>query len=207
MAMKNFYLAIFLLCFGTGASAQLNRMGVLISNQTVSFPVTGASSTFHSQFHPGIDLYFQQAPKADLSHQFVYNIGAGIQYHRFFQTGLRIYAWGDYCYQPNAVWQFNAGIGAGYLHAFPDYMRFRQDADGGWEKIPALNGRPQLLAGTGLGVSRAIRKSEPNALRLELRWKSFIQLPFAGSYIPMLPSNALMLGLSASINNKKGSKS
>jgi len=205
--MKYICLPLFLLSFGGDARAQLNRMGVLISNQTVSFPVSGAPSTVHSQFHPAIAFFVQKTPKAGLRHQLIYNVSAGIQYHRFFQTGLRLYAWGDYCYQPNQVWQFHAGLGAGYLHAFPNYERFKQDADGGWEKVPTLYGRPQFLAGAGIGISRAFRKSEPNGLRIEMRWRSFIQLPFAGSYIPMLPSNALMLGLSAPISNKKGGKS
>lgn len=204
--MKTIYLSLLLFVLGAESKAQFNRMTILASNQTVSFPVTGMPATLHSQFHPGLDVCLQKEPLSDLRHRLNYSLGAGLQYHRFFQTGIRLYAWGDYTYTPNAVWRLSAGLGAGYLHAFPDYQRFRQEPDGSWKKIPALHGRPQLLAGAGMGISRALKREEPGGLRLELRWRTFIQLPFAGSYIPMLPSNAFMLGISAPFRNKKGGK-
>lgn len=204
--MKPIYLPLLLLGFGMEAKAQNHRIGILASNQTVSFPITGMPGTVYSQFHPGIDLFLQKETKPDLRHQLTYSLCAGVQYHRFFQTGLRLYAWGDYNYRPNAVWQVSAGLGAGYLHTFPDYQRFRQEPDGSWKKIPALNGRPQFLAGAGIGLSRAVRRTEPNNLRIELRWRTFMQLPFAGSYIPLLPSNAWMLGISSPLKSRKGGK-
>jgi hypothetical protein len=186
--------------------AQLNRFGIMASNQTVSFPVTGIGNPAHSQFHPGLDAFLEKGADAEQKHQILYSLWAGIQYHRFFQTGLRLYGWGDYCFQPGGTWQIKAGLGAGYLHGFPDYERFTQQDDGSWKKVPALNGRPQFMAGFGLGVSRALKTSDPDGLRLELRWRSMLQLPFAGSYIPLLPSNALMLGLSVPVETLKGGK-
>jgi hypothetical protein len=52
-----------------------------------------------------------------------------------------------------------------------------------------------------------LKKDAPDGIRLELRLRSFLQAPFAGSYVPLLPSNALMFGISTPWPMKKGVKS
>lgn len=188
-------------------SAQIQRAGILASNQAVSFPVSGIPATAYTQFHPGLDVFAERAFGNKERHQWVLSANAGANYHRFFQTALRLYGWGEYQYQPTSGWKLRAGLGLGYLHAFPDYEQFVKNKDGGWDPVSPAKGRPQFLAGLGFGVSRALKKDEPDGLRLELRLRTFLQAPFAGSYVPLLPSNALMLGISAPWPLKKGGKS
>jgi len=206
--MNKIYIAIIPSLFVfSGASAQIQRFGILASNQAVSFPVSGLPATAYSQFHPGLDVFAERAFGQKERHRWVLSANAGLNYHRFFQTALRLYAWGEYQYNISERWNIRAGLGLGYLHAFPDYEQFEKKADGSWKKVSPVAGRPQFLAGGGFGVSRALKKDAPDGIRLELRLRTFLQAPFAGSYVPLLPSNALMLGISAPWPAKKGGKS
>lgn len=189
------------------ANAQIQRAGILASNQAVSFPVSGIPATAYSQFHPGLDVFAEKAFGNKERHRWVLSANAGFNYHRFFQTALRLYGWGEYQYNAGSTWKIRAGLGLGYLHAFPDYEQFVKNKDGVWDRVSPVSGRPQFLAGLGFGVSRALKKDTPDGLRLELRLRTFLQAPFAGSYVPLLPCNALMLGISAPWPLKKGGKS
>jgi hypothetical protein len=189
------------------ANAQIQRVGILASNQAVSLPVSGIPATTYSQFHPGLDLFAEKSFGSKEHHQWVLSANAGMNYHRFFQTALRLYGWGEYQYNLNERWDIRAGLGLGYLHAFPDYEQFVKNKDGGWDLVSPVAGRPQFLAGLGFGVSRALKQDKPDGMKLELRLRTFLQARFAGSYIPLLPSNALMLGISAPWPMKKGAKS
>jgi hypothetical protein len=189
------------------ADAQIQRVGVLASNQAVSLPLSGLPATAYAQLHPGLDVFAERAFGQKERHQWVLSANAGLNYHRFFQTALRLYAWGEYQYDISERWNIRAGLGLGYLHAFPDYEQFVKKDDGSWKKVSPVAGRPQFLAGVGFGVSRALKKDAPDGIRLELRLRSFLQAPFAGSYVPLLPSNALMFGISAPWPMKKGVKS
>ena len=193
-----------LLSLSVTLSAQQRRAGLLVSNQTVSFPVTGMPSAFYAALHPGIDVYAEQKINKREKNQLHLQINLGVMYHRFFQTAVRLYPWLEYRYTPQGPWRFNAGLGLGYQHAFPAYDILRQSQSGEWVSVPSLRGRPQFMAGLGLGVSRAVKKSEPDGMRLEFRLRTNIQAPFAKSYIPVIPYHAAMLGLSMPLPLKGG---
>ncbi|MBL7811856.1 MAG: hypothetical protein JNL57_06495 [Bacteroidetes bacterium] len=182
------------------------RGGALLSNQVVSFPVTGFPSVFRSAIHPGLDGYLETRLNKKEHNQFVLQLGLGVLYHRFFQTAIKLYPWLDYRYAPKGPWKVSVGLGAGYQHSFPAYGILRKNAAGEWVQIPAWHGRPQFIAGAGLGVSRAMQSDDPDGIRWEFRLRSSIQTPFAKSYIPMIPYNSVMLGLSLPVQCKGGKK-
>ena len=177
-------------------SSQSWRFGATISNNVVAFPVTGVPKTLYSQIHPGLDLFFERPLNTRKKSQCWININTGVYYHQYFQTGIRLYGGLDYRYFFKPRTSIQLGFLAGYLHSITDYDRFELNKNGEYEKIPNYQGHPQFLTGIHLGMSYGLLKNKPDKIRLVFSVKCFLQGPFASSYIPILPTNALMLGFS-----------
>lgn len=177
------------------------RWGSMLSNNAVSFPITGTLQNF-TAMHPGVDVFLEQRLNKHSKNQFWLTYNAGIYYHRFFQTGIRLYGGFEYRRLIGTRFFLHGGLLLGYLHSLSDYDKFELNTNGTYEKIPNWYGRSQFLIGLGLGVSYAVMKKNPDGLRVQFMLRSFLQGPFAGSYIPILPTNSLMLGFTLPICKK-----
>jgi hypothetical protein len=176
------------------------RWGALLSNNVVTLPITGYPATLYSAFNPGIDFLVEHQINKHDKNQFWMSYQGGVYYHRFFQTGIRIYPEISYRRAFSKRTSVNIGLLAGYLHSVTDYDKFELTNDGTYKKIPGWYGRAQFIFGLGLGVSYGVLKKDPDKLRLQLQFKSFFQGPFAGSYVLILPTNSLMLGFTMPIS-------
>jgi hypothetical protein len=179
-----------------GSEPADRRYGLLLSNNVVSLPVTGFPAVFYTQWHPGVDGFVEFRLNKHAKHQLKSTMDAGVYYHRFFQTGLRLHGTIDYSRVMKNKLSLGAGFMAGYLHSFAWYDRFSVNDAGMYEKIPGLTGRPQLLGGFRLGIAMPISSSNPANYMLHLDFRTYLQAPFAGAYIPVIPTNTLMIGIS-----------
>ncbi|MFO7722650.1 MAG: hypothetical protein R6V49_05430 [Bacteroidales bacterium] len=193
---------VMILAPSASSRAQENPFGIFISNNVVSLPVTGLPATTHAQFHPGVDLFTGFRLNQHSRHQWWAHANLGVYYHRFFQTGLRLHGSIDYRYVMSKRLSFDAGLIAGYMHSFTWYDVFEMDGDGDYQKIAKLKGRPQVLGGFRIGVSTPLMPAKAEGLALHLDLRTYLQAPFAGAYIPIIPTNALMLGVSKSLTRK-----
>ena len=184
------------------ANARDVRYGIHFSNNVVSLPLTGYSRIFDTRLHPGLDFTAAIHLKGSSKHQLQAEFDAGIYYHRFFQTGLRLHGSLDYRYYFNNSVSLDAGLILGYLHSFTWYDISRLNDEGQYEKIPGINGRPQVLGGLKLGASVPLGASEEINYLLHLQFRTYLQAPFAGEYIPIIPTNSFMIGISKVINCK-----
>lgn len=188
---------------GAPVKARDVRYGIHFSNNVVSLPVTGFPRIFDTKLHPGLDFTAGIPLKGSLKHQLHAEFDAGIYYHRFMQTGLRLHGSLDYRFFFKNSVSFDAGLILGYLHSFTWYDISKLNDEGQYEKIAGIKGRPQALGGLKLGVSVPVFASEEVDYMLHLQFRTYLQAPFAGAYIPIIPTNSLMIGVSRVFTCKK----
>ncbi len=194
MVMKRL-LFYFLLFITFSGYSQETRQGLSISNNITSFPFTTYLQLFYSQFHPGIEVFRSWKLNKSEKNQVYWAVNAGGYYHRFVQTAVRIYPSIDYRRFFGSRFSANIGMGAGYSLAFENMETFELRDDGTYKK-KTLVARSQYLVEIGLGFNYALKKEDTEGLRLSLQFKTFIQGPFVSGYVPMLPVNSVMLGVS-----------
>lgn len=170
----------------------------LYTNQTY-FPFKGIGNVFQARYHPGFDIGFTRNIKEKKRSTTYYDVRFGVFNHRHVQTGIPLY--GNIGIRLNLPAKFFlAGeFGLGYLHSIKHQTTFKPDGDGGYKKVLNL-GRAQLLIGLGLKAGREWSLKNYSG-RLFLSYQPWFQMPFIKSYVPMLPNNAVHLGIN--LNLKK----
>ena len=193
--MKRIFILL-IIGFAISAKAQVHRFGSSISNNTTGLPITGYGSLFYSQFHPGAEVFYEYKLNKKEVNQFWIKGTFGGYYHRFFQTALRLQLDVDYRLAFSKFVALDIALGGGYLHSFTDYQRFKLNDQGEYEKIHGIAGRAQFVAGLTLGANVALLKSDPEKIRLLIQFRTLMQGPFVANYVPLLPVNSFLLGLS-----------
>jgi len=183
--------------------AQNKNAGFLLSNNVTSFPVTGYPKVFYSQLHPGIDFFYNLKINKKEKNQFWLCADFGGYYHRFIQTAIRLYATVNYLNQINQRLNLFAGLGGGYLHSFENMTTLKLNDEGVYEVKSKLIGRPQMLIAVDLGGNYALKKDNPNSMRLQMNIRTYVQGPFVNGYVPFLPVNTFALGVSIPLTSKK----
>jgi len=150
---------------------------------------------FYSQFHPGLDASLNWKKNISEKHQLWLSANAGIFYHRFIQTGLRIYPAFEYKYFLTQAFNFNIGLGAGYLHSVQDYEVFKKAPNGGYTAQTIWSSRPQFLAVIKMGCGYKLNKDNIKSPSLIAQLHTNLQGPFVNSYVPVLPVNSLHIGI------------
>jgi hypothetical protein len=199
--MKHFFILLF--AFTTLIRCQGQQMGISLSNNVTSFPVTGIPKAFYSQLHPGIDIFRDWKINKKEKNQFFFVANAGGYYHRFIQTAVRIYGTVEYRYIANSRLSILAGIGGGYLHSFENMAVLKLTSDGKYEKVSSIVGRPQVLAQLNIGCSYALKKDDPQSKRIFFQMRTFLQGPFVNNYVPFAPLNSIAIGISVPLKCKK----
>lgn len=184
--------------FPVFARSQQSEMGILFSNNITSFPVTTYPQLFYTQFHPGLDIFKSCKINKSEKNQLWCSGNLGGYYHRFIQTAIRIYPSVDYKKFFGNYFSLNVGIGAGYSLAFENMETFELQNDGTY-KVKTMVARSQYLVALGFGCNYTLKKESPKGMKISLQFKTFIQGPFVSGYVPMLPVNAVMLGVNIPI--------
>lgn len=196
------YVVIFLLiCFSLLAKSQNSRIGIEFSNNITSFPVTTYPQLFYTQFHPGLDFCKSWRINKNEKNQIWCSGNLGGYYHRFIQTAVRIYPSVEYNRMLGKGFLFHIGLGVGYSLAFENMETFELQDDGTY-KMKTMVARSQYLAMFDWGGSYSIKKDALEGMKISLKFKTFIQGPFVSGYVPMLPVNSVMLGVSIPVKSK-----
>src|SRR5205823_12476782 len=92
-------------------------------------------------------------------------------------------------------------IGAGYLHSIPATDKLKLNKNGDYENNKGI-GRIQAMASFGLRVSFLINPKASRPFSIFSEYQQMVQMPFVKSYVPLLPYNCFMIGMSRSLKLK-----
>lgn len=203
MRFKFFISIVLIVSCNYYLSAQDYQLGGGISNNVTSFPVTGYPQLFYSGFHPGIDIILEKKLNTKLKNQWWTEANLGCFYHRFFQTALKLNVNFHYRYHFKPHIFSDIAIGGGYLHSFYHYQVFKLNSNGDYVKESGYKGRPQFIAGICMGAGISLKKSDPELWKLLIQFRTSAQGIFAGSFVPVVPYNTFLLGLTHHFNFTK----
>ena len=192
--MKKKMIPIAFMFFFNNAFSQkheLKHLSVAFTTLHTAFPFGSFSKLVTEDLHPGFEIGTGFNWSNKTKHDWFQTIQFGYSYHRFIQHSLALYSEGGYRYKFQKSFFAEAKIGAGYLHAIPVGKIFKLQNDGNYEKKVNI-GRPQALIALSLGIHKRI---SPSGKAVFLQYQQRLQLPFIKSYVPLLPTNMLMVGV------------
>lgn len=193
---------IFLIFIGLNASAQNNSWSVALSNNVTALPVTGYPQVFYSQCHPGMEFSRNWKINKKEKNRFFLSANTGFYYHRFIQTTIWIYPSVNYEYAVGKRFSINAGLGFGYAFSIEGSDVSELNSNGVYEQKSVMAGRSQYIAQLALGCSYALNKEKPDGVKLMLQLKNYLQGTYINSYVPLLPINAILIGVSIPVKTK-----
>lgn len=175
-----------------------DHISIAFTTLHTTFPFGSFSALFTKEFHPGFEIATGFNWKARKKHDWFQTFDVGYSYHRFVQHSLVLYSEAGYRYKFLKTFSAAAKLGVGYLHAIPVGKIFELKDDGSYKKKTNL-GRPQAMAGFSFCVSKKIAVS---GLAVFFEYQQRLQLPFIKSYVPLLPSNMLKVGIKIPVKSK-----
>ncbi|MFH2141751.1 MAG: hypothetical protein ABIJ97_04970 [Bacteroidota bacterium] len=194
-------LLLFQFCFVTGKS-QSKEFGIVLSNNITSLPVTTYSKLFYSQFHPGMEGYLSKKLNQSEKNHIIVKGNLGFYYHRFIQTSIWIYPSINYERSVTKRFLIGAGLGFGYAYSIEDGDVFILNDDSIYEKKSVISGRSQFIGQLELGGSYSLIKERTYGLKLHISLKSYLQGIYVKNYVPIIPINSLLIGLSIPLKSK-----
>lgn len=122
-------------------------------------------------------------------------------FHRFVQHGFPLNLNFGYRYKINSRLSAETSIGAGYMHSIPAAGKLKLNENGEYVNNKGA-GRMQAIVTYGLGLSYAMNPSSAQPVRIFTNYQQRVQMPFVKSYVPLLPYNSFMIGLSKPLHRK-----
>lgn len=182
------------------AQAQDRRWAVTLSNNTAGLPVMAYPNLFYSQFHPGLDAQMSWQLNKNEDNRIYLHANAGIYYHQFVQTLVRIYPTVAY---ERKLGRFaaNIGLGGGYGLSFEGKNAFVAQEDGSYTNKGFGGARSQFLIALEIGGRFAINAEQAFGPQIIAKFASFMQGTYVNSYVPLMPINSFQLGFSMPLNS------
>ncbi len=203
--MKKYFILLFLAGLVMRLDAQ-NSGGkyftVAVLNTQTDLPFSKFAGMFYKAFHPGIEFSYGKNFSVKNKHDWYYDFRLAYFYHRFVQHGVPLYSNLGYRYKFNSRWSASGELGAGYLHSIPATAKLRLNEEGVYENNKGP-GRMQVNACFGIGAGYLLQPSSPASLKLFINYQQRLQMPFVKSYVPVLPYNSFLIGISKPLIRKK----
>ncbi len=161
-----------------------------VSNNHSAIPFASFSRLAYKDFNPG----FSFGPSKNIFHS--KHVFLGLRLHYFHlqkvqhcvafagEAGYKIELPAGFSFQPN--------LGAGVMQAFPEGKLFKLNSEGEYVRKRNL-GRTQILL---LLNERLEKKITSKGLTAFLAYQQILQAPFINEYVPLLPFNSLLIGIS-----------
>jgi len=153
---------------------------------------------FGEILHPGVEIGYGKIISPKQKHEWFSEWKASYFFHRFVQHGIPVtYNYG-YRYKFNSKFSAETSLGGGYMHSIPATAKLKLNSQGEYENNKGV-GRMQATASFSVGVSYLVNPKAQQPLRLFCSYQQRLQMPFVKSYVPLLPYNSFMIGLSRPI--------
>jgi hypothetical protein len=170
---------------------------IALTNAHTAQPFGSFGRLLYRDWHPGVEAGMSFSRSAKKNHEWFQTINAGYFYHRWVQHTISLYSELGYRYKLPLHFAAGAKLGIGYLHAIADSKVYKIDAETGIKKKTNL-GRPQGMASFSLELQKSISK---NNKKIFVEYQQRLQFPFVKNYVPLLPYNMLMVGLTMPVKN------
>lgn len=179
--------------------AQQYNVEIRIGNYGTGLPVSSYPALVYSNFNPGIDGGISYQLNQNPKHQWSISGNLGLFYHRFIQTGVKLYPSIDYQYNFSGKWSLRSSFDLGYLLAVNNVAVLELQDDGEYQGRASLKARSQFMVGLRFGLAY-----NPSGLADGMRWTAavgtFMQGPYVAGYVPLLPYNTFSLGFEIPLN-------
>lgn len=202
--MKQFILFSLLIVSFTQLQAQKKKekiVSIAVTNSQTAFPFEKFSSLLLKDFHPGIEAGIGFNWKSKKKHDWFQEFKAGYFFHRFVQHGIPVTTNLGYRYKFSQKFSTEALLGGGYLHSIPATAKLKLDNNGEYQNNKGIC-RMQVIANFSVRLSYTIKKGGENPVRLFTQYQQQLQMPFVKSYVPLLPYNVFMIGVSRPLKSK-----
>lgn len=202
--MRKFLPGILLACSWCTLFAQQQKehhFSIAFVNTNSAAPFGKLARLFGENYHPGFEIGDSFNWKTGKKHDWFQNLKAGYFSHRFIQQSILLYTEAGYRYKLNNRFSAEVAAGAGYLHSIPATQVYKSDGNGNYKNAKGI-GRPQAMADLSLGAGYQLLRSKRRPLKLILHYQQRLQFPFVKSYVPLLPYNSIIIGISAPFHKK-----
>lgn len=166
-----------------------------VYNTQNAFPFGKFAGLFKEILHPGVEFGIGKNFSTRQHHDFFAELRAGYFFHRFVQYGIPVYLNFGYRYKTLKSLDAATSLGAGYLHSIPATAKFKLDDDGVYKNSKGI-GRMQAMVTFTIGLGYTINRTGTKPVRIFSNYQQRLQLPFVKSYVPLLPYNSFMIGIS-----------
>ena len=196
-----FYILIFF--SSAGAFAQRNpRLGVAFMNTGTAYPFAEFGKLATTVMHLGVEFIYSFNWRTKKAHDWYQEIKLGYFYHRFVQHGIPLYTDFGYRYKFSKKLQAQAAIGAGYMQSIPATAKLKLNADGEYKNNKGI-GRAQAIMVFNVGIKYVLNPECKRPLHIFITYQQLLQTPFVKAYVPLLPYNSLMAGVSIPFHSFK----
>ncbi len=169
---------------------------VAVSNSHTGKPFTSFSSLFYKEVHPGATLGYGKQLRNIRNHQWNLEITMNYMFHRWVQHNIGFSVNGGYRHSLGSSWGATVQLGGGYQLSIPTGKVFSITSAGLKNKGHVL--RSQFITQLGLIADRKINSK---GARVFMEYQQKLQAPFIKAYVPLLPYNNLLLGVSIPVHN------
>jgi hypothetical protein len=199
--MKQIWIIAALLA-GTAVSAQKQKyLSVAVFTTQNAMPFGKFKGLFAETFHPGIEAGYGKIFQAKKKHEWTAELKLAYFYHRFVQHGIPLYLNLGYRYSINKQFSAETSLGGGYMHSIPATAKLKLNSDGEYENNKGP-GRMQAIVAYAVGLAYIPDPAAARPTRIFATYQQRVQLPFVRSYVPLLPYNSFMIGLSHPLHKK-----
>ncbi len=203
--MKKILFFLLLFVLSIKLQAQLKTTNKYVSyammNTQTDLPIGKFAGLFSKAFHPGIEFSIGKNFSAKTNHDWYYDFRLAYFYHRFVQHGIPVYSNLGYRYKFNKRWSASGEIGAGYLHSIPATAKLHLTESGDYENNKGL-GRMQVNTCFALGAGYQLYPASPSSFKLFVCYQQRLQMPFFALYVPILPYNNFLIGITKPVIRK-----
>ncbi len=200
--MKHSLLTVAALLIIVAATAQKQKyFSAAVFTTQSAMPFGKFGGLFSDPFHPGFELGYGKIIHPKTKHEWFLELKFAYFFHRFVQHGFPLYLNFGYRYKINSRLSAETSIGAGYMHSIPAAGKLKLNENGEYVNNKGA-GRMQAIVTYGLGLSYVMNPSSARPVRIFTNYQQRVQMPFVKSYVPLLPYNSFMIGLSKPLHRK-----
>lgn len=202
--MKHLFITTMLFGISFFVQAQKEKyISAGVYNTQTAMPFGKFAGLFSEILHPGFEFGYGKTLSQKQKQEWFGELKLAYFYHRYVQHGIPIYINGGYRYKLINGLSAETSLGLGYMHSIPATGKYKLNSDGEYENNKGI-GRMQATASFGIGLNYTLT-SQPNSLRIFTIYQQRVQMPFVKSYVPLLPYNSFMIGLSKPVKKKNSS--
>ena len=173
---------------------------IAVTNSHTAQPFHSFARLFTSNYHPGVEIGAGIDWINKSKHDWFQTFSTAYSYHRWVQQSIVLYTELGYRYKFPKGFGLAAKIGGGYMRAIIVTDVFSDGMEDGKQYSSAKAGRNQAIL-TGSFVFNKTFQT-PIKTNLFLEYQQRLQTPFIASYVPLLPYNIMMLGVSFPIHTR-----